>query len=1218
MSKIVSLILILTLMVCSSVHAQIPSLQWQKALGGTQQENDNARGPITKLIKTSDQGSIIIGTSYSSDGDVSQNFGLHDLWVVKMNNKGVIQWEKTFGGEGWDYANDIRQTNDGGYIICGITSSQNGDFAHRPGAFDIWVVKLSADGKLEWQKFYGGSSYEHGEKIVEVDDSGYLIGGWAESVDGDVSGNHGSGDIWLVRIDKTGNILWQKCFGGGYLEICYSLERTTDNGFIIGGTQAQTGSNIIVEADFEAIAIKIDAAGNEIWQKKYGGSYYEDIRKIIPVADGGYVFAGSTMSNDKDVSGNHPNSLESHGYGFDEWVVKLDNAGNIQWQRSLGGKWWELGYDIIEFQGKYMVAGHVNSNDGDVSGNHGGVDAWITSLDLDGTLLSQKCYGGSESEVFKSLVKIKEDAVMAGGTTISSDGDISGHHGNGDLWVVTLDNNPYQYNIIKGKVYKDENGNGEQDAAENLHDTRTITIKDKDGFTTGYKMNVPGVFEIRVDTGRFTTWFANDDANYRAVPKEKFINFSSYWKEDVLNIGLVPTALISAVSAEMITQGGAKPGLTNHYSLHYSYNGTRSSVNGVLKLIKDSKVSFVSASLPLLRTGGDTLFFRVENLLPTIPAVMDIQFGVPALPDVVIGDSLKYSYNLMPATVDSMYFTQWDTLYHEIIKPTNVIKGNAYIDQNGNGRFDEDEYYFFDAFVKSEKGAESIGSYLLDGSFLNIVDTGKYETRVYLEHPYYEITPAVKVSEFANYYNKDSFDFALKPIPGISDLSINVYSYTPAKPGFNNDIGIVYFNHGTEPIANGIVRFAKDSKTDLLSAYPAPTSIVGDTLVWQLANLQPLDLGFIRLELKIQPPPQTNLGDTLHFAAFILPVENDQTAIDNSANLAQTLVGAFDPNDKIEVHAGAMNEAEVLNGEYLTYRIRFQNTGNAPATFVYVMDTLDARLDWNSLQMIEVSHPYQMSIKDNNQIRWRFDNIHLPDSNINEPASHGHIIYRIKPRSSLLPGDTIRNGAGIYFDYNLPVATNISNTVVMNLSSLPVTLNSFTGSLAGSVVKLQWETSMENQVNRFEVQRSSNGTDFINIGSVTAHNLAHGSTYSFNDRSPLPGYNHYRLVTVDQDGSRKQSGIVLINFKDSDDIISTVSPNPTAGSVTLKLQGQVQGVVVLSLYDFAGRKVYSRSFGRQHSTTSTIELPAGNLVKGAYILQLTIKGKVHTHKVIVQ
>src|SRR5579872_4848535 len=205
---------------------QAPVLSWQKSLGGTGYEVANC------IIQTSDGGYAVAAYETSDDGDATGNHGSGDAWIVKLDAAGAVNWEKCFGGSGDDYANWIIQTSDGGYIFAGKTSSSDGDvFGFHGGEFDAWIVKLNASGVFQWQKCFGGSDYDQANHITATRDGGYIICGVSYSHDGDVKGNHdGPGDAWFVKIDLLGNIEWQKCVGGTGNDEAISVIQTVNGG----------------------------------------------------------------------------------------------------------------------------------------------------------------------------------------------------------------------------------------------------------------------------------------------------------------------------------------------------------------------------------------------------------------------------------------------------------------------------------------------------------------------------------------------------------------------------------------------------------------------------------------------------------------------------------------------------------------------------------------------------------------------------------------------------------------------------------------------------------------------------------------------------------------------------------------------------------------------------------------------------------------------------
>jgi hypothetical protein len=345
---------------------------------------------------------------------------------------------------------------------------------------------------------------------------------------------------------------------------------------------------------------------------------------------------------------------------------------------------------------------------------------------------------------------------------------------------------------------------------------------------------------------------------------------------------------------------------------------------------------------------------------------------------------------------------------------------------------------------------------------------------------------------------------------------------------------------------------------------------------------------------------------------------DDVTAFNNKDTLKQIVTGSFDPNGKTESHGGIITPQHISGNTPLTYLVRFQNTGTDTAFSVTVRDTLENRLDWSSFEMVAASHPYQLTIAGNDKLTWTFNNILLPDSNVNEPASHGYIAYRIKPKPSVMVGDTIRNTAAIYFDFNLPVLTNMQKTAVVSFAALPVNLVSFKALLKGDMVEVNWKTATEYNTDIFEVQRSNNGVDFSTIGTVKAKNAAFGSSYQFTDEKPLAGYNYYRLRIVDINRSVKLSPVVLVNVKAGNDIVTSIYPNPSNGQVVVNIKRPISGEVSLSVIDPVGRVVMTKLLGKPDNTPLLTSLSLGRLPKGLYTLRLTAGQNTWVHRLVIR
>ncbi len=404
-----------------------PSIQWAKSLGGTGPDYPKV------IIQTLDGGFVIGGEVQSTDGDV---IGFHgnnysDAWLVKLSSSGSIQWAKCYGGSSTDRINSIRQTNDGGYICAGYSNSNDGDITNSHGHGDVWVMKLNDTGAIQWSKCYGGpSSSSEAYSIIQAYGGGYIFCGITSATDGDVIGNHGTNgthDGWVVRIDNQGNLVWQKCYGGTNWDNLYDVIATHDGNYILtGNSYSNNGDGCTSDTlNGDSWVIKIDTSGMVLWSKCYGGNGLDGSSSIIQTLDGGYAVGGSTSTtNNGDVMcGTHTwyviwviklfenGALQwsncyadtianggllcpSNDSGFviagnssywGAWIVKVDISGNIHWAGRYGS--YNGSEDVSGIihcnDGGYAVITSSSGNNHDVTGHHGALgtpDYWVVKL----------------------------------------------------------------------------------------------------------------------------------------------------------------------------------------------------------------------------------------------------------------------------------------------------------------------------------------------------------------------------------------------------------------------------------------------------------------------------------------------------------------------------------------------------------------------------------------------------------------------------------------------------------------------------------------------------------------------------------------------------------------------------------------------------------------------------------------------------------------------
>ncbi len=342
-------------------------LVWQKTYGGSGHEIPS------KMLSTKDGGFILVGYSNSSDGDVSENKGWDDCWVLKIDENGNIEWEKSFGGTSRDLGNNIMQTNDDGFLIAATTKSTDGDVNETHGGTDFWLLKIDALGNIEWENTYGGSEDETFSDIEQLNDSSFLMLGSSRSSNGDVGNNYGGKDFWLAKIDLSGNLFWERNYGGSDSENGTAIALNKNGGFILGGTSKSSDYDVSKNLGFDDYwIVSCDSTGSIIWQRSYGGSK-NDVLKELKYMDGGCLLTGYSFSYDNNVIDNHGSS--------DMWIVKTYSNGQINWTRSLGGSETD-GANAMTYSKDfgYLITGYTASDDGDVEESSGNVDMWVVKL----------------------------------------------------------------------------------------------------------------------------------------------------------------------------------------------------------------------------------------------------------------------------------------------------------------------------------------------------------------------------------------------------------------------------------------------------------------------------------------------------------------------------------------------------------------------------------------------------------------------------------------------------------------------------------------------------------------------------------------------------------------------------------------------------------------------------------------------------------------------
>ena len=426
-----------------NINAQAPSVQWQNTLGSTSYEFLNT------IDQTSDGGYIMGGyTDSNIGGDKSENsWGVEDYWIVKMDNAGNIVWENTVGGGNYDKLYAVEETPDGGYIVGGQSLSGGGwgdKSESNKGGYDYWIVKLDEDGVVEWDRSYGGLGNDQLYNVQPTSDGGYLIAGTSDSgISGDKTENRvGNSDYWVIKTDASGNIIWQNDIGGLMFDNVYSAYETADGGYILGGTSTSGISGDKTAGNYGVVdywIVKLNSAGTVVWDKTIGGTLNDYLYAVIPTADGGSIACGMSESG---LTGNKTDNTNGL---YDYWVVKLDNSGNITWQNSIGGTGNDYAFvNAIDqtSDGGYAIAGYSQSLiSGDkTEANTGSWDYWILKINSTGSILWQTVLGGVSGDYANAISATTDGGFIVGGFSYSSAGGDKDEDaiGDADFWIIRL------------------------------------------------------------------------------------------------------------------------------------------------------------------------------------------------------------------------------------------------------------------------------------------------------------------------------------------------------------------------------------------------------------------------------------------------------------------------------------------------------------------------------------------------------------------------------------------------------------------------------------------------------------------------------------------------------------------------------------------------------------------------------------------------------------
>ena len=421
--------------------AQDPTILWENTIGGNSWDSPAA------MINSANGGYVLVCNSESGiSGDKTENnVGGNDIWVFELDSEGNIIWQNTIGGNDTDRARSIFQTTDGGYLLGGDSrSNSSGDKTENSrGGYDFWVVKIDAAGLVEWDKTLGGDDHDVLTSAIQNSNDEFIVTGLSWSnISGDKTENNvGLTDIWVLKLSNSGSIIWQNTIGGSDLDLPAQIIEAIDGGYVIVASSDSNASGDKTddsEGERDLWVIKIDEAGALGWQNTIGGSDLDSASGITIGGTDGYLVLGDSKS---DASGDKSeNSMGLQDY----WIVKLDLGGNIVWQNTIGGEGSDVPSDVTLLEnGGYLVTGWSTSlSSGDKDEDSVGLDYWVVRTDAQGIINGQNTFTANDFDSSSSVIEdANGDFLVAGQSRSGISGDKSeALIGVQDNWVIKFSN----------------------------------------------------------------------------------------------------------------------------------------------------------------------------------------------------------------------------------------------------------------------------------------------------------------------------------------------------------------------------------------------------------------------------------------------------------------------------------------------------------------------------------------------------------------------------------------------------------------------------------------------------------------------------------------------------------------------------------------------------------------------------------------------------------
>ncbi|MBL7730420.1 MAG: hypothetical protein JNM88_04515 [Chitinophagaceae bacterium] len=666
-------------------------LQWLRNFGGTGVDvNEN-------MLLLSDTTFMVAGYTGSSDGDGAGSPPADDGFAVMYREDGTRVWKKIIGGNGNDYIFSATKGDNNTILVAGETMSNNGAFAAQHGLGDTWFAKLDSAGNTLWLKVLGGSRYDGFPRIRRLPGGNYIVLATTQSVNGDVVSPFTDSLTyrpWLFEMNQSGNIVWQKVYSDTLISAYNDLQLLPGGGFIIGGSRYRQAPPY---GNMNAVArlVKTDASGNVTnIQDIVNIKRHQDIKSLVVHADGSITFAGDIrpyVTPDTVCIGDHGQA--------DAWIGKVNAAGALQWQRFYGGSQNDEALHMIATQdGGYLLTGRASQDGGNVTGVHGSgsllPDAWLVKTDANGLLTWQKTIGGNRDEFgVQSLQLGNNEYVSTANTGSYNNGDIYNSPGGPGADAVVFKTGAA--NVIRGIVFSDDNGNHIKDPGEAYYNSGVVTST-KDSLVSSSDI-VNGFYANTVDTGRYFTKPVISLPYYTSYPVQDTSIFNAYNLADTANFALVPIPGINDLRMTLLPVTPARAGFPVRYLVKYENTGTTTISSGTIRLIKDARTTYDSASVLQNSLVNDTITWNYNNFAPLESREIMVYLKLAAPPTLNFNDTLHLVATVNPMSGD-----------------TTPVNNTALLNQLVTGAYDPND--------KTESHGPGFSAQLLaNGEYLNYV-----------------------------------------------------------------------------------------------------------------------------------------------------------------------------------------------------------------------------------------------------------------------------------------------------------------------------------------------------------------------------------------------------------------------------------------------------------------------------------------------------------------